>query len=136
MTQPASRQLANSQEIAANRVLDMLDNWSERMSGHQTQKRSSVRKTFRSKLTLFIPELEETVGEAVDKTIIEVWARNISKSGIAFITLENIKSDEIIVCLQGAGGEQLYFHSEIVRRRQVHDQFWEYGAKLKERAHM
>lgn len=126
----------SSLDITANRVLDMLDSWSERMDGHQTQKRAAVRKPFRSKMTVFVPEEEGAVGEADDTAIIEVWTRNISKNGICFIYPEVIKSDTIIVCLQVGGGPANYFHAEIVRNRQTHENFWEYGVIFKERAHM
>ncbi|VAX38676.1 hypothetical protein MNBD_PLANCTO02-3055 [hydrothermal vent metagenome] len=132
----ASIQNQNNLDTTATRVLDMLDNWSERMDGHQTQKRSSVRKVFRCKMTIFIPEDEGAVGEADDTTIIEVWTRNISKNGICFIYPEIIKFDSIIICLQVAGGQANYFHAQIVRRRQTHENFWEFGVLFKERAHM
>lgn len=136
MTTSASVPSTNSHETVASRVLDMLDSWSKRLDGHQTQKRNSERNSFRRKLTLIIPEAESTDSEMDDKQVIEVWSRNISLSGTSFVTPEVIKADSVLVGIPSAEGKKLYFHADIIRHRQTHEQFWEYGLKFKERAHV
>jgi hypothetical protein len=127
---------ANRADVAIERVLDTLDRWDERMHGHQNQKRSHARNRLRQKIMIYIPTNQQSVGEALDSTAISVWTRNISRSGICFIHTASIKVDDIIVCLSTPNSGAIYFHAKIVRRRQVHDGFYEYGAEFKERAHL
>jgi len=121
---------------AAGRVLDTLDRWSERLRGHYSQKRGQTRKPFRKKLTVYVPENEQEAGEAEDNTILETWLRNVSRSGANFIYHEPIRADEVIVCVDLGKGNCTYFRSKIIRRRQVHEGFWEYGVKFLERVNM
>lgn len=111
----------------AMRVISMLQSWSDRLRGHVTQKRAHVRKPFVTKLMLIIPESRQEAGESQDRSMVEVWTRNISQGGICFICdgklALNIKT--VIVNI-----DNKYLESELVRNRQVHDGFWEYGAKF------
>ncbi len=118
---------------AANRVLDMLQKWDDRFKEHATQKRSSSRRPLQAKVTIVIPECRDEVGEVQDRSISEVWTRNVSQSGLCFITHGPIKSktNEVIVSLG-----QKFLLSRIVRSRQVHDGFWEYGVKYLQEAMM
>jgi len=125
-----------SLDRAAERVLDTLDRWSERLRGHHSQKRGQTRKSFRKKLTVYVPENEQEAGEAEDNTILETWLRNVSRSGASFVYHEPIRADEVIVCLDLGKGNCTYFRSRITRRRQVHEGFWDYGVKFLERVEM
>ncbi|MBL4885377.1 MAG: PilZ domain-containing protein [Planctomycetaceae bacterium] len=108
----------------AVRVINMLKTWSDRLSGHVTQKRAHVRKDLVTKLMIIIPESSQEAGESQDRSMIEVWSRNISRGGICIISDGKLKTntDTVIV---GVGNK--FMESEIVRNRQVHDGFWEYG---------
>ncbi len=120
-------------EQAANRVLDMLQKWDDRFRNHATQKRNHSRRPIKAKITVIIPECKDEVGEIQDRSVTEVWMRNVSQSGLCFISYGPVKSKkgEIIVSL----GEK-FMLSEIVRGRQVHDGFWEYGIKYLGQAQM
>ncbi len=111
----------------AMRVISMLQNWSDRLSGHVTQKRAHVRKALVTKLTIIIPESCQEAGESQDRSMVEVWTRNISQGGICFISDGKLKTSDAIVIVN-IGSK--YMESELVRDRQVHDGFWEYGAKF------
>lgn len=111
----------------ALRVISMLKNWSDRLSGHVTQKRAHVRRDLATKLTIIIPESSQEAGESQDRSMVEVWTRNISQGGICFLSDGKLKTntDTVIVSIGNK-----YMESEIVRNRQVHDGFWEYGLKF------
>lgn len=114
----------------AEQVLDMLDRWSERLAGHQSQKREFPRKRYRAKITLYIPESAALAGECAEASTLEVISRNISQSGLSFIYRGLIKADKIVVCLDPHQGGTHWYQGMILRRRQVHNEFWEYGVKF------
>lgn len=120
----------------AEEVLDILDRWSERLSGHHTQKREHARKRFRSPITIYVPEAETVAGECAESTTVQAYSRNISSGGIAFVYPGQLKAEKVIICLDPDGAGSHWFHAEIVRSRQVHRDFWEFGAKFLERAAM
>jgi len=126
----------NEHDRTADRVLDTLDRWSDRLRGHHSQKRGQRRKVKREKLTVYVPENDQEAGEAEDNAILETWQRNVSRSGASFIYHEPIKSDEVIVCLEKDKGDCTYYQSRIVRRRQTHEGFWEFGVKFLEEVNM
>ncbi len=121
---------------AANEVLDALDRWSQRIGNHFNQKRENGRKPYRELVTIYIPESESLVGEAEDQLAIRAWTRNLSQSGINFVYAEPIPVDNIVVCLNPPGRKCIYLDAEIVRRRQVQNGYWEYGARFSGRAVM
>jgi hypothetical protein len=120
-------------EQDAIRVLDMLQKWDDRLRDHATQKRSSSRRPLKIKVTIVIPESRDEVGEVQDRSVTEVWTRNVSQSGLCFISCIPIKSktNEVIVSLG-----QKFLLSRIVRSRQVHEGFWEYGLEYLHEAQM
>jgi len=120
----------------AERVLDTLDRWSDRLRGHHSQKRSQTRSTNRRKLTIYVPENDQEAGEAEDNAILEVRQRDASRSGVGFIYHESIRADEIIVCIEKEAGDCTYYRSQIVRRRQTHEGFWYYGVQFLEEVNM
>ena len=119
-------------------TLDILDNWSSRLEGHCSQKRSEPRTEYRQLVTLYVPRSELT-GNDDDDGIMEmvvVTARNISRSGVSFIHSENLRSENIIVGLGQDKQDRIYLKSKIVRRRQVHNDLWEFGVQFTGRAIM
>ncbi|MEZ6049669.1 MAG: PilZ domain-containing protein [Planctomycetaceae bacterium] len=119
---------------AAEEVLAMLDRWDSKMQGHHTQKRQYVRKPYRTKMTVFIPQAESVVGESRESTSFAVWSRNISQGGVSFIYPGALKHGKYLMCLDPEKTGSLWFLVEIIRSRQVHNDFWEYGARMLERA--
>lgn len=114
----------------AQETLEMLDSWSSRLEGHCTQKRSGKRSGYRRLINVILPEPEQQTGENEDERVIEVTARNLSRGGVSFLHWQNILADEIIVVLGRSGDQCLYLESQIVRRRQVHNGLWEFGAEF------
>ena len=114
----------------AARVLDILDRWDDRLSGHQNQKREHPRRKYRSRVTVYIPETDGMAGECVESTSFDVWSRNLSQSGMAFIYQGQIKTKKVVICLNPDTGGTHWFQAEIVRQRQVHNDYWEYGTRF------
>lgn len=114
-------------DVRAARVLNMLDSWSDRLQGHQTQKREHPRRRFRSRVTVYLADAERGVGESVQSRNFDVWGRNISQGGLAFISEEQISAEKVVVCLDPQTDGRLWFEADVVRSRQVHDGFWEFG---------
>ncbi|MCA9041180.1 MAG: PilZ domain-containing protein [Planctomycetaceae bacterium] len=115
-------------------VLDMLDRWSDKMAGHHTQKRQYHRVTYRTMMTVYQPYADQMAGESQESTGFTVWSRNISRGGIGFIYTGQLPLGKYLMCLDPEQAGKLWFLVDIVRTRKVHDKFWEYGAKLLERA--
>lgn len=118
----------------ATEVMDMLDRWSEKMSGHHTQKRQYHRVAYRTMMTLYIAYGDNVAGEAQESAAFTVWSRNISRGGVGFLYHGHLTHGKYLMCLDAEQKGELWFLVDIVRSRKVHDQFWEYGAKLLERA--
>lgn len=116
-------------ERLACRVLDILDRWDERLQGHQTQKREFPRRKFRARITVYI-ESDGVAGECAESMNLDVWARNISQAGLAFVYQGQIKAENIVVCLDPDAGGKMWYQAEIVRSRQVHNEFREYGIRF------
>lgn len=127
---------SNQRQRAAEEVLNALERWSDRIGNHFTQKRGNPRKPYRDQITVYIPESRVTVGEEPDQLIIQPWARNISQAGMSFVFGDPIVQSHIVICLQPAGRKCIYLDAEIVRRRQVQNGFWEFGARFRGRANM
>lgn len=118
----------------AQRVLKILARWDERMRGRQTQKRSHERCAYPARMAVFHHEITTSLGRRGEAVPITVWARNVSALGVGFIYKGQIPAKRIVMCLDPDTGGQTWLHVEIVRRRQVHNEFWDYGAKFVGRA--
>lgn len=116
-------------ETSATRVLAMLRKWDERFSAHATPKRGYERKSFQTKLTVIVPESRSPNGDVYPRQVLAVWTRNLSQGGLAFLTFGRIGtlSPHVIIKL----GEK-YMLSKIMRQREVHEGFHEYGVKYVE----
>lgn len=121
------RDIVEKKEQRAKRVVSMLQSWSERFDQHVTQRRSHGRKGCCVESMVLIPELRRTAGELGDQSLIQIWIRNISASGAGFVTEHKLPTEkkELILSL----GTK-YFLCRIIRSRQVHDGYWEYGVQL------
>lgn len=119
--------------VAAERVLSMLQSWSDRFQRHVRQKRAHQRRPCNIKTTCVIPESKRVAGEVEDESFTEIWLRNISQGGVGFIAEGQLQTtnDLVIISL----GPK-YMLCRIVRSRQVHDGFWEYGVCFVEEASM
>ena len=120
-------------DLAAQRVLDQLERWERRLNGHYAQKRDHVRRPFRGKVAVFVPSPSHGITDLEHAEQVLVWARNVSQGGICFIANRVLPGDQIIVRLRFAGGSVADYRGRIVRRRQVHESFWEYGVEFCER---
>jgi PilZ domain len=124
---------ANQRPDAAQ-VLDILTRWDRRMRGHQTQKREQERHEYTARMSLYHHDIKPRTGQEKDTSPIDVWGRNVSARGIGFIYKGRIPAKRVILCLDPDLGAKTWIQVEIVRSRQVHNDFWEYGAKFVDRA--
>lgn len=125
----------NGQEHRATRAMELLDRWADRLSGHHTQRRGYPRKTLRAQITIYVPEDNKIAGECNDSASFQAWTRNISSNGVSFLYSRYVKLETFIICLE-TGKRPIWFNAELIRCRQVHEGFWEYGARLTGRAAM
>jgi hypothetical protein len=119
---------------AAEEVLQILARWDEKMRGRQTQKRSQERCAYRARMLVFHHEIKPRPGQSADGAPISVWARNVSALGAGFIFKGQIPANRVVLCLDPDAGAKTWLLVEIVRRRQVHNDFWDYGVKFVGRA--
>ncbi len=112
----------------ADYVLAILNRWDQKMQGHQRQKRSSERVQYGVRITLY--NRNGLAGPDPQNSGLSVWSRNVSQGGIGFIYKGRIPHKRIVLCLDPDAGENTWFRAEIVRARQVHQEFWEYGARF------
>ena len=55
------------------------------------------------------------------------YSREISRSGLSFVTQMHIVTQEVIVGMPAANGDTNWMRSEVKRTRELPDGFWEYG---------
>lgn len=130
-TQP-TKNVIDARRAEAQEVIDILNRWDARMNGHQTQKRAHERIPYSGRVCLFYAQRHGAAepGQAG----ISVWARNISPKGIAFVYKGRIEWRRVLLCLDPDTNEATWMHAEIVRSRNVHNDFWDYGARFMRRA--
>ena len=136
MTVNSPSEISDLEQRRTDRVLDMLDWWSERFSGHFTQKREHPRKRFRARISIYVQGNENAVCESSESAGFTVQARNISAGGISLLFREQIKGDNLVLCLNPDHGGTQWYQGVIVRRRAVHDGFWEFGVRFTGKATM
>ena len=123
---------AGKQDRAAQRVLDTLDRWDERLNSAYAAKRQYARNSYRTRVTVIIPAGK--LAESAQPERIQAWARNISQGGLSLVHNQQITARRLIVSLNPAVESPTWFYAEIVRAREVQDGFWEHGIKFLERA--
>lgn len=111
----------------ANDLLESLERWSKRLDGHHVEKRMAPRTTLRSKMTALVPFSRGPSWNPDLTSEIDVWCRNISRVGMAFIHAGQLNADKVTICLDSSGAGKLWIHAEVIRSRIVHPEFWEYG---------
>lgn len=124
-------------------TLEILDNWSTRLDGHCSQKRSQERSEYRQLIRVYVPRGEFEHAEKNEIAVVDdhlgmimVTGRNLSRSGVSFLHSQNLMSENIIVGLMQDRKNCIYLESEVVRRRQVHNGLWEFGVLFHGRAMM
>ncbi|WP_339735182.1 PilZ domain-containing protein [uncultured Gimesia sp.] len=121
-------------------TLEMLDNWSSRLDGHCSQKRADERSDYRQLISLYVARSDLNGGESGEDDealeLIVVTARNLSRSGLSFLHPQSLRTEKIIVALGEDKKDRIYLQSKIVRRRQVHNDLWEFGVQFVGRAIM
>lgn len=121
------------QDYRAERAMEILDRWAERLNGHHSQKRSHSRVPLRTEIIVYVPDKQGSAGEFTDSKSFKAWTRNISSNGVSFLYSRYVKLEHFVVGLQTGQG-LIWFNAECVRCRQVHEGYWEYGVRLTERA--
>jgi hypothetical protein len=122
------RNSIEARRAEAQEVIDILHRWDVRMNGHQTQKRSRDRVPCSTRICVFSDRRHGTAQP--DNSGVTAWARNVSPKGVAFIYKGRIEWKRVLICLDPDSGEATWIHAEIVRSRNVHNDFWDYGARF------
>ncbi|MFN3159504.1 MAG: PilZ domain-containing protein [Rubinisphaera brasiliensis] len=114
-------------ETRAQRVLAMLQSWSDRFMNHFTHRREHIRRGCVLKSSCITPGQNRTESSTDGKKTAPIWIRNISSTGIGFISYGPLRPEKDLIVIKLGPKNML---CEIVRTRQVHDGFWEYGSKF------
>ncbi|MEM7813179.1 MAG: PilZ domain-containing protein [Planctomycetota bacterium] len=118
-----------TEQRAAERVLDTLDQLELRMDAHFARQRQHQRAQFRGRATIRIP------APGAEPISFEVYSRSLSQGGLSFICPQEIHAERLLVGLHLPNGECRWFHGVIMRSREVTDEeFWEYGVAFHGRA--
>lgn len=119
----------DSHQRAAQRALDALDRLDTRLGNHYSDRRRHLRRPFRSIATVRLAAAaEETPRE------ITVWTREISESGMSFISPERIEDEWALIRLEISPGNPVWFVADIIRSRELpSDDFWEHGVAFRGR---
>jgi hypothetical protein len=120
------------QHAQARVVLNILNRWDQRLQGHHQEKRGSQRAQYVAAMRLYRRPAQDVDGDA--EPPFNVWSRNVSVTGVSFVHRGPIEPRRCVLCMDPGSGAKLWFHVEIVRKRLVHDGFWEYGARFLRRA--
>ncbi len=111
----------------ASELLESLDRWDKRLQGHHEENRIAPRTSLPSKMTALVPSGHRQTSNPDLMSGIEVWCRNISRQGMAFIHAGQLKADQLTICLDSCGAGAMWVQAEVIRSRMVHPEFWEYG---------
>ena len=134
MANVITSQHSSKTERDALRVLDSLDRWDERLNGSYSKEREHNRNSFRGMAIIVLPPIEGAVGKLAEPQKVQVWLRNISQGGLSCIYPGKITHQHVVVGVGTDPARIAWFHSEIVRSREVPEQFWEYGIAFRSRA--
>jgi hypothetical protein len=110
------------------RVMDTLDKWDERLSGHYAPQRKHQRNDVRLPVDVRIPV------PGMEPQAIAAWMRNVSSGGMSFVSQAKFDDKKILVGLKMDGVNESWFHGEVMRAREVVDDFWEYGIAFRGKA--
>lgn len=124
------------QARAALRVMDTLDKWDERVGGVYAAQRKHTRNSYRALITIIVPPEFGSSDAASEPVRIQVWARNISQGGLSFIYPGKLSMKSVTLSVNSSSQTPTWFHADVVRAREVQDQFWEHGVAFRERAVM
>jgi hypothetical protein len=119
----------DSQHRAAQRAMDALDRLDTRLGNHYSDRRRHVRRSFRSVATVRLAAAAEGAPREVT-----VWTREISESGMSFISPERIADEWALIRLEISPGNPVWFVADIIRCRELpSDDFWEHGIAFRGR---
>jgi len=125
----------NHLDRLAYEVLESLDRWDARLQGHQREKRQKLRRRLHTRMSVLVPAAinNQKGDEEVDpsqSTETQVWSRNITEGGLAFIHPGRLKTEKFIICIDSSDEGKCWVHADLVRSRQVHPEFWEYAVQF------
>jgi len=109
----------------AQRVLDSLDRWDARFRRYVVERRRHQRVPYRTIVTVYVPQ--GGVETETFRKSVEVWARNLSQSGLCFVHPERLMIRDVAVALNSQSDRPAFFEAQITRVREVHEGFWEHA---------
>lgn len=125
------RPTTRSEELAAERILTLLDKTEQRNSIQFSKQRDYERQTVRGTLILSLQSSVNHVCDIREEATLSARCWSISQSGASFLFTGNLTLTEIIVGLSVLEDEMTWFQSQIVRKRKIPNvDFWEYGVKF------
>lgn len=113
-------------EKALNRVLADLAREDNRSTQLHGKDRSYERKSIVLKMEV-VPIIN---GMPLLANPVPVWVRNLSRSGISFVTTSPLRCQEIGIHLLNGDAGAVWMHGQVVRERPIQDDFWEFGVRF------
>ncbi len=114
-------------EGSALRLIERLERLDALLADQFQRVRKHERIRAHGQLRVFVPAPGAKPTDLKNAQVIHVWTRNLSQGGLSFIAREQILAEQIVVELPFADGRINYLLSNVVRTRQVDEEFWEYG---------
>jgi hypothetical protein len=130
----SDRLLDHSQDIAW-KIVDQLDDWEKKIRLEERYERNHKRRSFRQSLVIYRYRLEagSTELDFDPRFSIVAWSRDLTASGIGFVSLDQIIDDEIAIQFGDDSANAILVRAIIKRKRRVNEEFWEYGAEFQEK---
>lgn len=111
---------------ALQRVLADLAREDQRTSQMYGRSRTFERKP----ITLKVTVAPFSKGQLIMEKELTVWVRNLSRSGISFVSEAAIGHEEVGVHLLDGDSGPVWMQGAVVRERQIQEGFWEFGVKF------
>ncbi|NOX53768.1 MAG: hypothetical protein GXP27_04900 [Planctomycetes bacterium] len=80
---------------------------------------------YRTIVTVYVPEGGLETGTF--RKSVEVWARNLSQSGLCFVHPQRLMVRDVVIALNCQSDRPTFFEAQITRAREVHEGFWEHA---------
>lgn len=112
----------DSFELGAAEVCRILNRWSGRLEGYQTNRRNHPRHPMQTRMQAYIQDTTFGADDAAWKPV-DIVSRNLSAGGIGLLAPNHLPAGKMIIRL----APDTLVIGDIVRQRKVHRGYWDVG---------